>query len=721
MPQITADKITALNKVTLESLGEHNKLVIVKKFTEASIDILDADFGFAWWRQNVADEYKLVYKSDHIPYEPNPPRKRGGNYKAQTSGAPVFVPDTSKEVYSKQYDVRPYMKSYVIIPIAFEGNFYGNIVLCYEKKKSFNPDDHSLAGALGNALAQALTISRLYGNLKNFQQTVDSALDSIFIFDSDNLKIVYANEGAVAFSGMKRQDILGKTLSETISGLSHEELLEKITDIQKHPNKPNKVFESTYTHPVKGKIPIEVHLQHIVRPEQQDQFLVFVRDITDRVQAQSNITKMAYYDTVTGIPNRALLNERLIEEHERAKTENGMYAMFFIDLDRFKIINDIYGHHVGDNLLKEVAKRLSKVIPKKATVARMGGDEFLVLLPNIKAVSEAEKCAKEILEIFTQFFQIDDHELYANGSVGFAIFPLDGIDYHVVMKNADLALNRAKEHGGANIQQYRVGQPLFYTMQPKLQSQLRQAIKKEELELHYQPIINVKTQRITSCESLIRWNHPEMGLLYPTDFIGQAEESGLIVEIGEWVFEEVCKQIQAWGTEGHMPPPVSINVSPRELLRPTLVSNMERILKKYKVSASQIQLELTETFLMKNIDMSIAILEQLKALGLKILIDDFGTGYASLNYLRMLPINGVKIDQSFIKGVPGDLQDTALTSAIIAISHQLGLDVVAEGVESLAQFEFLRDADCNFAQGNFFFKAVDADQFADMLHLTHST
>lgn len=588
MPRITAQRFATLNKVTLDALSEHNKLAIVKKFTEAGIEIMGADFGFAWWRKTIDEEYQLAYKTKNIPFEPNPPKKKEGGHQVMITKGPVFIEEKFKETYGKQFDVSPYMKSYTIVPIVYDDNFYGNIVLCYKELKVFSEADKALAKSLGNSLAQSL-----------------------------------------------------------------------------------------------------------------------------------NITKLAYLDSLTGIPNRAFLNEKIKEVQDTAQKNNGMYAVFFLDLDRFKVINDIYGHSVGDILLKEVAGRIQKVLPLKATISRMGGDEFLVLLQDLESVSEAEKCGLGILDIFKEYFEINEHELYVNGSVGFSVYPLDGVDYHVLMKNADLALNRAKEHGGGNIQKYRIGQPLFYTMQPKLQSQLRKAIEKGELLIHYQPIVNVKTKRIAGSEALVRWNHPDMGLLYPGTFIGQAEESGLIVQIGDWIVNEVCRQMNAWEEQDKITLPVSINISPRELLRPTLVSNIKASLNKYKIAPGQIKLELTETFLMKNIDLSIGILQQLKSLGLRIFIDDFGTGYASLNYLRRLPIQGVKIDQSFVGGVPVNLQDAALTSAIIAISHQLGLDVVAEGVENLDQLDFLRAAQCNFAQGNYFYKPMDSQSFSKLLRYGH--
>lgn len=711
-------KLDIVNKSAVEALRAPSEKSIVKNFIEASLKVMGGDFGFAWYKNNHDKTFRWMYKTENTPYEPATPRPNGVMMQTLKSKSARFIKDVVGSGFVRS-DAREYMESVAIIPMAHKNKVYGNLVICFKKTHVFTEEEKSLAVFIGNVAAQAITINRLYSDLKSFRATLDNTSDSIFIFDPETLKIEYLNQGAILFSGQKPSTLLKKPLTNAITGLSEAELRKKMEQIVELSDPHPAMMESTITHPVLGKVPVEISLQHISHKNQPDQFLAIVRDISERKQSELSITKMAYYDQLTGVPNRALLMDRLKSEHIRAQTEKGMYGIFFIDLDRFKIINDIYGHQVGDVLLKQVAQRISRVLPKKATVARMGGDEFLVLLPKLKSVTEAEQCAVEIQSIFNDFFKINEHELYSNGSVGFAIFPLDGMDYHVVMKHADLALNRAKEHGGGDIQHYHVGQPLFYTMQPKLQNQLRQAIKRGELLLQYQPVVHVKTKKIIGSEALIRWNHPEMGLLYPGDFVGQAEESGLIIDIGRWVINEVCRQIREWEDSGRIPPPVSINVSPRELLRPTLVDTIEQALKKYKISPSQIKLELTESFLMKNIDLSISILQQLKNLGLRILIDDFGTGYASLNYLRRLPIDAVKIDRSFVSGVPVNLQDAALTSAIIAISHQLGLEVVAEGVEKLSQFEFLRAAQCNFAQGNFFYKPASADQFSDLLRLTY--
>ncbi len=710
-----ADKITILNRVTLESLNETEKVKIVKNFTEASLEIVEADFGFAWWKNSESEKYQLAYQSPDIPYKPNPPRKRGGNYKASKSGEPFFVPDANKEKYTKEYDVRPYMKSYVIIPIVFQDKSYGNIVLCFKKKRAFSKQDKSICAALGNALAQALTINRLYSNLKDVNNTLDNTLDSIFIFEPKKLKMLYANQGAVSLLGKKRNEILKKNLVDLIDGLSSHDLMGKMKEIEDNANLRYLVFETWIQHPKNGKIPVEISLEHIEQTGQTDRFLAIVRDIGERKQSQDTIRKMAYYDALTGLPNRALLNERIAEELARAKSTSGKFALIFLDLDRFKVINDIYGHQIGDQLLRVVAQRLQKTLPRKATISRMGGDEFLILIPKLKEANEVLDYARKIHEQFLEFFQINDQEVYANCSIGMAVYPQDGEDVRLLLKHVDVALHRAKEQGGSNYQQYNSGLPMFYSMQPKMEKLLRQAIKKNELVMHYQPLVSVKTKKVVGCEALVRWNHPEMGLLYPDSFIGHAEESGLIVQLGEWILNDVCKQIKQWYSAGCSVVPVSVNVSPRELLRPTFVERTEHTIRRNGISTSDLKLELTETFLMKNIDLSVGILEQLKLQGIKILIDDFGTGYASLNYLKRLPIDSVKIDRTFIQGSGVNLQDAAITSAIIVIAHHLGLDVIAEGVELKQQLEMLEENNCDTAQGNYFYKPMPAQEFTKLL------
>ncbi len=712
--QSYSEKLALLNLAVLESIQGGSETEVLKQYTQRAIDILGAAFGHVWFKAPGAKRYQMVYRSPTSPFVPAYPRRKGITYEAITARAPIFIEQITKRKNVKA-DAKDMMASAAVIPITYRNNTYGIFVIAYKKPHLFSSEEKNLATAIGASAAQAITISRLYSELVDFKNTLDNTLDSIFIFDPKSLKIQYANKGAIELTGKKHAVLLRHGLSQVLAGLHEKDLRIKMQEIVENKQSQLEVFESWLQHPDDGKVPVEISLERVAQSHRPDRFLAIVRDIGERKHSEDTIKRMAYYDALTGLPNRSLLTQRLTEELRRAEAKAGMFAIFFIDLDRFKVINDIYGHQMGDQLLRQVASRLQKALPRKSTISRMGGDEFLILIPKLKHLGEALKVAKALQDLFVGFFQINDQEIYANGSIGLAVYPQDGLDARTILKHADVALHRAKEQGGSNYQQYNSGLPVFYSMQPKLERQLRQALKKNELLLHYQPMVSVKTKKILGCEALVRWNHPEMGMLYPDAFVSPAEESGLIVQLGEWVFEEVCRQIKEWRTLKVNPVPVSVNVSPRELLRPTFAIDTERVLKKYKTKSSEIKLELTETFLMKNIDLSVGILEQLKLLGLKILIDDFGTGYASLNYLKRLPIDGVKIDRTFIQGSGANLQDAAITTAIIAISHQLGLEVVAEGVELQQQWDMLKVNNCDLAQGNYFSKPLTGADFTKLL------
>ncbi len=708
-----SEKIISLNRAVVASLKATSQRGIIEQLLLTAAKTFEADFAYAYLK-NSTNKFHLVYKTPSTPYEPQVPRKGGIVARTFLSRNARFIEDVNKIGFVRA-DAKQNMRGVAVIPIYHKSTRYGALVICYKKPHKFSKEEKSLFDFLGNTVAQALTINRLYNNLADFKRTLDNTLDSILMFDPKSLKISYANEGAAQLTDTKLKVLHGSKFYEIIDGLSEKDLRDRMDQVRSNEQMQYLVFDSTIKGHKKTRWPVEISLQHILQKDQPERFLAIVRDITERRQSEDTIRKMAYFDPLTKLPNRILFNERIREELDRVEGNKGMFGVFFIDLDRFKVINDIYGHQVGDELLTAVADRLQKALPRKSTLCRMGGDEFMVLLPKIKNVKDAISCAKVIQDSFVDFFELEEQEIYVNSSVGLAIFPLDGNDIRTVMKHADLALHRAKEQGGNSYQQYNSGLPIFYSMQPKLESQLRKAIANNELVVHYQPVVNVHNEKIAYCEALVRWNHPEMGMLYPDAFISQAEESGLIVEIGNWIINEVSREIAHWRSTGKKIVPVSINVSPRQLLNSNFVTQIQAAFSAHKVKISDVKLELTETFLMKNIDLSVGILEQLKLLGLKILIDDFGTGYASLNYLKRLPIDGVKIDKAFIQGSATNLQDAALTSAIISIAHQLSLEAVAEGVETKEQLLLLREHKCDFAQGNLFHKPMPGAEFGKLL------
>jgi len=415
--------------------------------------------------------------------------------------------------------------------------------------------------------------------------------------------------------------------------------------------------------------------------------------------ATVEIAHLAYHDALTGLPNRPLFIDRLIVALAQATRGNHRMAVFFLDLDRFKDINDSLGHSTGDQLLKEVAERIRHCVREGDTVARMGGDEFTLLIPTIDSVDDATKIAQKIIETLKIPFYINERELFVTTSIGMSLFPGDGSDPETLVRNADTAMYRAKDQGRDNYQLYAPAMNARALERLALENMLRKALSQNELVLHYQPMVDVESRAIIGLEALIRWNHPELGLLAPAHFISVAEVSGLIIPIGEWVLRTACKQVKAWHRTFDSRITISVNLSARQFQASDLVRQISGALDESGLDPGCLELEITESNAMQNAENTIYTLRELKSLGVRIAMDDFGTGYSSLNYLKRFPIDTLKLDQMFVRDVMTDASDAAIVSAVIAMSHSLKLTVVAEGVETEEQFEFLKKEGCDKIQG----------------------
>src|SRR5581483_8736244 len=431
--------------------------------------------------------------------------------------------------------------------------------------------------------------------------------------------------------------------------------------------------------------------------------------------ATVEIEHLAYHDALTGLPNRPLFIDRLIVGLAQAARNERHLAVFFLDLDRFKDINDSLGHSTGDQLLKEAADRIRHCVREGDTVARFGGDEFTLLVPNIDNVDDAAKIAQKIIETLKIPFFINDRELFVTTSVGVSIYPNDGADPETLVRNADTAMYRAKDQGRDNYQLYAPAMNARALERLALETMLRKALSQKELVLYYQPLVNVATRSIDGLEALIRWRHPELGLLSPANFISVAEMSGLIIPIGEWVLRTACKQVRAWHRRLDHPITIAVNLSARQFQAPDLVGQVRRALDESGLPPECLELEITESSAMQNSDNTIYTLRELKGLGVRIAMDDFGTGYSSLNYLKRFPIDTLKLDQMFVREVLTEQSDAAIVSAVIAMSHSLDLVVVAEGVETEAQFEFLRSQGCDRIQGFLYSAPLAAEQLEKYL------
>jgi len=442
-----------------------------------------------------------------------------------------------------------------------------------------------------------------------------------------------------------------------------------------------------------------------------------MRDITEQKNHEKQLTYLATHDQLTGLPNRNLLNDRLKQAIAYAARTEQNFALLFLDLDRFKLINDSLGHNFGDQLLIEVARRIQGCLREEDTVARMGGDEFVILLLGLKSEEGVELIALKILDIIAQSYTINGRAIVLEASIGMALYPQDSNDADTLLKCADIAMYRAKEQGGNCFRYYLEDSSIAIERHQQISSQLRYAIERNQLKMYFQPQYDLKTAKITGAEALIRWNHPELGAVSPAEFISIAEESNLILKISHWVATTVFAYCSEWQLSGLPHVSVAINISARQFNNMALPDTFSKLLKKYKLNPKRftLELEITEGMLMRDPEQAIDILHQLKAMNFDISIDDFGTGYSSLAYLKRFPIDKLKIDRAFVDDLPLDSDDAAISRAIIVMAHELGLKVVAEGVETQAQFDFLKVHQCDYIQGYLTGRPMPAEDFATLL------
>ncbi len=473
-----------------------------------------------------------------------------------------------------------------------------------------------------------------------------------------------------------------------------------------------------------------VHEQARTKRDANDRVLLLLgaaQDVTERREIEDRIRDLAYFDGLTGLPNRRLFQEKLHPALEAARRHRRTAALLFLDLDRFKRINDTMGHTAGDDLLREAAQRISQCIrmtdcvvrpggqDRDFLVARLGGDEFIVLLSEIERVQDAARVARRVIDSLLRPFTLGGQEVFISGSIGIAIYPLDGEDPETLLKNADTAMYHAKDQGRNNYQFYTESMNASAFERLVLETNLRRALEREEFALHFQPQVCLRTGQVTGAEALVRWQHPDLGLVPPSGFIGIAEETGLITALGHWVLRAACSQGRQWQEAGRDDLRIAVNVSSRQFAQKGFAGMVARVLNETGMNPARLDLELTETYLMEDAEESLSVLRDLKALGVLLSIDDFGTGYSSLGYLRRLPIDALKVDRSFLAGVPGDDDRTTITNAIIALGRSLRLRVIAEGVESGHQLAFLRDQGCDEIQGYLVSRPVPAERFAEFL------
>jgi diguanylate cyclase (GGDEF)-like protein/PAS domain S-box-containing protein len=439
------------------------------------------------------------------------------------------------------------------------------------------------------------------------------------------------------------------------------------------------------------------------------------RDVTEKKAAEERIRHLAQHDELTGLPNRTMFNQNLKHAINRALRYSRTLAILFIDLDRFKLINDTLGHEVGDRALEEIAERLRGCMRGSDTIARFGGDEFVILIEEFTAASDVAEVVNKLLGAVKKPLKHQAQEFSLSASIGISTFPDDGKDAQTLLKNADIAMYRAKDKGRNTFQFYSSEMNVHSVERLAMESSLRVALERGEFLLHYQPKVEINTGRMVGMEALIRWRHPELGLVFPEQFIPLAEETGLIVPIGEWVLRTACLQNRAWQQQGMRPLRIAVNLSARQFMQERLLEDVAEVLEQTGLDAEFLELELTESTVMQNPEKTIKILNAFKAMGIHLAIDDFGTGYSSLAYIKQFPIDTLKVDRSFIEDIPSDENDIAITKAIIALAQSLKLKVVAEGVENTQQLGFLREHICDQMQGYYCSKPLPEHEFVKLL------
>ena len=567
-----------------------------------------------------------------------------------------------------------------------------------------------------SAIARDITLrKRAEEQLKLQSAALEAAANAIVITDYEG-KIVWVNRAFTTMTGYGKEEVLSKNLRLLKSGDQPESYYANLWSTISS----GKVWQgeivnrrkdgTTYTE----EMTITPVSRDVGNPADR-YFIAIKQDITKRKRAEERVQYLAYYDALTGLPNRTLLQDRLAKALAGARRRKDKAAILFLDLDRFKDINDSLGHSVADLLLQEVAERLKTWAREQDTVARVGGDEFLIVLTGVKDVADAAVATERIVNLMTAEFVVQGHSLSIGCSVGISIFPEHGADGETLIKNADAAMYSAKENGRNRFQFFTEDMNAQVVERLTLENSLRLALDKKELFLVYQPQMDIATGRITGLEALLRWQHPDLGLVPPDKFIRIAENSGLIVPIGEWVVRTACRQARKWQDEGLPAVSVAVNVSAVQFRQEGFCELIRRALHETGLAPQYLELELTESLLLANADLMLSVVQELKAMGVTLAIDDFGTGYSSFSYLRQFRVSKLKIDRVFIRDVAVNPDDAAIASAIISMAKSLHLKVIAEGVEDEAQMSFLRAHQCDEIQGYYFSKPLAVDKVADKL------
>ncbi len=552
--------------------------------------------------------------------------------------------------------------------------------------------------------------------MRRLSRAIAQSEDLVLITDPAGV-IEYVNPAFERITGYRREEVVGRRPNVLRSGSHKQSFYARLWDTILSGIAFRDVFVNRRRD---GSLFYEEKTITPLRDEQGRiaSFVSTGKDISDRMEAQEKLRYMAHHDPLTGLPNRTLLRDRLQHSLAGSGRRSGQLAVLFMDLDRFKTINDSLGHSVGDVFLKAAAKRLGGVVRAGDTLARHGGDEFVIVMEPLARPADAAAMAEKVLQVMSEPFDLGGYEVFVTASLGIAVSPEDGASFDDLLKHADAAMYRAKQAGGDTYQFYTEDMNADTLERLDVRVRLRHALDRGEFSLRYQPRIELDTGRVVGVEALLRWDNPQLGKVPPDAFVPALEESGLINVVGRWVLETACRQQVAWERAGLPALRMSVNLSARQLRQPGFVDSLAEVLAKTGIDPRALELELTERMLVDNVEATIALLHRVHRLGASISVDDFGTGYSSLSYLKRFPIDYVKIDRSFVEGIPEDGDDVAISTAIIAMAGNLRLRVTAEGIETPAQYAYLREHRCTEGQGYLFGRPMPAEKFEGWLRQT---
>ncbi|MQA41813.1 EAL domain-containing protein [Rugamonas aquatica] len=563
------------------------------------------------------------------------------------------------------------------------------------------------------------TVRERTAELQRFRSAMDATADAIFLLDADSADVVDVNDGACRMLGYPRGEMLGPSASRIGLG-APSALRDQAERLAAYaaaigPARAPELIEQDLMRRDLIAVPVELYWQLLQRAGQPTVLLGVARDISERRQSEELLQHMAHYDSLTGLPNRTLFFQTLGDAITLAQDKAWRIVVLFIALDRFKNINDSLGAALGDELLRQFSNRLVQCVRIRDTVGRMGGDEFALILTMTRDQQDAVHTANEVREALRLPFDLDGHQAVLSASIGIAMYPDDATDPQTLVKYADTAMERAKQAGRDGYRFFTAGMNVQVLARLDMELALRRALDNNELLLYYQPKVNLHSGEVAGAEALLRWQRPGFGLVYPAEFVPVLEDTGLIVRVGAWIVDAACRQIGAWLRSDVGPVRVAVNVASRQFVEGDLELTVRSALLRHDVPAELLELELTETALMSNTERTISVLTNLKAIGIKVAIDDFGTGYSSLAYLQRFPIDKLKIDIAFVRDITTNPNDAAIAQAIISMAHSLKLRVIAEGVETRAQLEYLRRSRCDEIQGYYFSRPVAPLELAALL------